>query len=211
MADMLNIPSLGKLEIVETYAYYDQPVLFSCKNATGHLYLVVAADENDQYDTWLYAGVSPERLNHIRSGEIDLHDAFADPEAGILFQVTAPYDNQSPLLIEPVESNQIPEDMLPVPGERLNLKIEIPLARSNSKEISKAFEDGIEELLLVNAGSKQAELERALYIKSFQLFSEFIIDLVPLDLSESQIQAAIDSFKKSQEEMLSTFKKLAAR
>ena len=209
MADILNIPNLGKFEIVETYAYYDQPVLFSCRNASGYLYLVVAADENDQYDTWLYAGVSPERLNHIRSGAIDLHDAFADPEAGILFQVTAPYDNQSPLQIEPIQPNKIPEDMLPVPGERLNLKIEIPLAQSNSEEISKAFEDTIEELLFVNAGSKQAELKRALDIKSLQLFSEFIIDLVPLDLSESQIQSAIESFKKSQEEVLSTFKILA--
>ena len=211
MADILNIPSLGKLEIVETYAYYDQPVLFSCRNAAGYLYLVVAADENDQYDTWLYAGVSPERLNHIRSGEIDLHDAFADPEAGILFQVTAPYDNQSPLQIEPVQSNQIPEDMLPVPGERLNLKIEIPLARSNSDKISKAFEDPIKELLFVNAGSKQAELNRELYIKFHQLFSQSIIDLMSLDLAESQNQAVIESFKKSQEEMLSIFKMLAAR
>ena len=206
MADILNIPSLGKLEIIETYVYYDQPVLFSCKNAAGYLYLVVAADENEQYDTWLYAGISLERLNQIRSGAIDLHDAFANPEAGFLFQVTAPYDNQSPLQIEPVQSNQIPEDMLPVPGERLNLKIEIPFVRSNSEEISKAFEDATEELLFVNAGNKQAELKRELYIKSIQLFSEFIIDLVPLNLSESQIQVAIESFKKSQEEVLSTFK-----
>ena len=211
MADILNIPSLGKFKIVETYAYYDQPVLFSCRNAAGYLYLVVAADENDQYDTWLYAGVSPERLNHIRSGAIDLHDAFADPEAGILFQITVPHDNQSPLQIEPVQSNQIPEDMLPVPGERLNLKIEIPLARSNSEETSKALEGAIEDLLFVNAGSKRAELKSELYIKSLQLFSEFIIDLVPLDLSESQIQAVIESFKKSQEEMLSTFKIPAVR
>lgn len=36
MADILNIPSLGRLEIIETYAYYDQPVLFSCKNAAGY-------------------------------------------------------------------------------------------------------------------------------------------------------------------------------
>ena len=122
MADILNIPSLGRLEIIETYTYYDQPVLFSCKNAAGHLYLVVAADENDQYETWLYAGVSPERLNHIRSGAIDLHDAFADPEDGFLFQVIVPYDNQSPLQIEPVQSNQISKDMLPMPGERLDLK-----------------------------------------------------------------------------------------
>ena len=122
MADILNIPSLGRLEIVETYVYYDQPVLFSCRNAAGHLYLVVAADENDQYETWLYAGVSVERLDRIRSGEIDLHDAFADPEDGFLFEAVVPYEDQSPLRIEPVQPNQISEDMLPVPGERLDLK-----------------------------------------------------------------------------------------
>ena len=127
MADILNIPSLGKLEIVETYVYYDQPVLFSCKNAAGHLYLVVAADENDQYDTWLYAGVSTERLNHIRSGAIDLHDAFADPEDGFLFQVIAPYSNQNPLQIESIRPDQISEDMLPMPGERLNLETKLQM------------------------------------------------------------------------------------
>ena len=99
MDDLLNIPMLGRLEIVETFAYYDQPVLFSCKNAAGHLYLVVAADENDYYETWLYAGVSKERLNLIRSGAIDLHDAFADPEDGFLVQARVPYDDRTPLQI----------------------------------------------------------------------------------------------------------------
>ena len=122
MADILNIPGLGKLEIVEVYTYYDQPVLFSCKNAAGHLYLVLAADENDQYETWLYAAVSVERLNHIRSGAIDLHDAFADSEDGFLLQVIVPYDDQIPIRTEPAQSNRISEEMLPIPGERLNLK-----------------------------------------------------------------------------------------
>ena len=56
MDDLLNNSTLGRLEILETFEYYDQPVLFSCKNVAGHLYLVVAADENDQNETWLYAG-----------------------------------------------------------------------------------------------------------------------------------------------------------
>ena len=137
MADILNIPGLGKLEIVEVYTYYDQPVLFSCKNAAGHLYLVLAADENDQYETWFYAAVSVERLNHIRSGAIDLHDAFADSEDGFLLQVMVPYDDQTPFRPEPIQSNRISEEMLPIPGERLNLKtvfrtreaIEIPQKR----------------------------------------------------------------------------------
>ena len=151
MADILNIPILGRLKIVETYVYYDQPVLFSCKNAAGHLYLVVAADENDQYDTWLYAGVSPERLNHIRSGAIDLHDAFADPEDGFLFQVIAPYDNQSQLRIESVQSNQISEDMLPMPGERLDLKTE-PQMREVVK-ILEQFREEISSSILIITGT----------------------------------------------------------
>ena len=123
MDDLLNIPMLGRLEIVETYAYYDQPVLFSCKNAAGHLYLVVAADETNENETWLYAGVSEERLNLIRSGAIDLHDAFADPEDGFLVQARVPFDNRTPPQIDSIQPDKISKDILPIPGERLNLVI----------------------------------------------------------------------------------------
>ena len=107
MADILNFPMLGRLEIVETYAYYDQPVLFSCKNSAGRLYLVVAADENEENETWLFAGMSEERLRLIRSGSIDLHDAFADPEdgflvRGIVFHTTTKPDS-NPTLSDPIK------------------------------------------------------------------------------------------------------------
>lgn len=123
MDDLLNIPMLGRLEILETFEYYDQPVLFSCKNAAGHLYLVVAADENEQYETWLYAGVSEDRLNLIRSGAIDLHDAFADPEDGFLVQARVPFDNRIPPQIDSIQPDKISKDILPIPGERLKLVI----------------------------------------------------------------------------------------
>ena len=141
MADILNIPSLGRLEIVETYAYYDQPVLFSCKNSVGHLYLVVAADENDQYETWLYAKVSVERLTLVRSGAIDLHDAFADPEGGCLLQVRFPYDAPTSPQIESIEANQVSEDMLPLPGECLDLETEMPLVLGKPEPMLKNNQD----------------------------------------------------------------------
>ena len=122
MLDILNIPDLGKLEIVEVYEYYDQPVLYSCKNAAGHLYLVVAADENDKYVTWLCVAVSTERINLIRSGKIDLHDAFAYPENPYTIQVRVPYEAHVSHQIDWTESNQISEDMLPLSGECLDLK-----------------------------------------------------------------------------------------
>ena len=137
MFDTLNIPSLGRLEIVETYAYYDQPVLFSCKDSEGHFYLVVAADENDQYETWLYAKVSVERLNLVRSGAIDLHDAFADPEDDRLFQVKFPYDTAASPEVGSLEANQVPEDMLPLPGECLDLETEARPALSKPEPMPK--------------------------------------------------------------------------
>ena len=138
MADTLNITGLGRLEIVETYVYYDQPVLFSCKSAAGHLYLVVAADKNDKHETWLYVGVSAERLSLIRSGTIDLHDAFAEPENGFLLQEIIPYDDQTQPRMQPIQPNQIPEDLLPMPGECLDLEPKTLPTLNNSEEIANA-------------------------------------------------------------------------
>ena len=138
MFNTLNIRDLGKLEIVETYAFYDEPVLFSCQNTLGRLYLVVAADENDQNETWLYAEVSTERLNLIRSGSIDLHDAFADTEDGRVLQVRFPHNAQSDPKIEYVQSEQISKDMLPIPGECLDFEKDIFPVLKDVKELAKS-------------------------------------------------------------------------
>ena len=161
MDDLLNIPILGRLEILETFEYYDQPVLFSCKNAAGHLYLVVAADENDRHETWLYAGVSEVRLNLIRSGAIDLHDAFADPENGFLYQAMVSYDNQTEIQINPIPASRIPEDMFPVPGERLDLKTDTLPALNNSNEFAVARKQEILHLALNFGGVFRTEAPAA--------------------------------------------------
>ena len=136
MADILNITGLGKLEIVETYVYYDQPVLFSCKSAAGHLYLGVAADKNGEHETWLYVGISAERLNLVRSGAIDLYNAFAEPEDSFLLQEIVPYDDQTQPRMEPLQPDQISEDMLPTPGECLDLETEVFPMLSDVEETS---------------------------------------------------------------------------
>lgn len=140
MADILNITGLGKLEIVETYVYYDQPVLFSCKSAAGHLYLGVAADKNDEHEMWLYVGISAERLNLVRSGAIDLHDAFAEPEDNFLLREIIPYGNQTEPRMEPIQPDHISEDMLPMPGECLNLETDTLSVLKNPEEITKLRE-----------------------------------------------------------------------
>jgi hypothetical protein len=155
MLDILNIPELGKLEIIEVYEYYDQPVLYSCKNAAGHLYLVVAAAEDAQFLTWLCVAASTERLNLIRSGKIDLHDAFADSENPYTIQVRVPYEEHASVQTDFIQSNQIPEDMLPMPGECLDLETEILPVLSDTEEIVKFRKQEILNLILNFAvGSK---------------------------------------------------------
>ncbi len=116
-----DIPYLGIHKVVENYVHNDNPTLFSCKDSAGHLYLVTVG-EYEQSKTWLRVEISKERLNHIRSGGIDLLNAFTEAENGVLFQVRIPhYDHTKPSL-EVIQPNQIAEDMLPLRGERLGLK-----------------------------------------------------------------------------------------
>ena len=148
MVDVLNIPELGKLEIVEVYEYYDQPVLYSCKNASGHFYFVVAAAEDDHFLTWLCVAVSTERLNLIRSGKIDLHDAFADSENPYAIQVKVPYKEHASVQTDFIQSNQISENMLPMPGECLDIKTEISPVLNDAEEIVKLRKQEILNLTL---------------------------------------------------------------
>jgi len=116
-------PLLGKLEIVDVFDDFDGPKLFSCRSAADHHYFVVWIDGRNDTDVWLYAAVSQRRLAHIKSGDIDLHDAFANPETGIVFEVRIPRQS-SETSVTPRSSESLTPDILPAPGERLEIKVE---------------------------------------------------------------------------------------
>ena len=191
MVDVLNIPGLGKLEIVEIYEYYDQPVLYSCKNAAGHLYLVVAAAENDEYITWLCVPVSIERLNLIRSGKIDLHDAFADSENPYAIQVGVPYEEHASVLTDFIQSNQIPEDMLPMPGECLDLETEILPVLSDAEEIVKFRKQEILNLILNFAVGSKTQAPIAILSNIFGKLQTVINTIGMICFNSSQVTEAI--------------------
>ncbi len=121
MGYLPQLTHLGKLELIEVYEFYDQPILFSCRNASDAIFIGVFADEDDDFETWLYIGVSPHRFQRIRSGAIDLHDAFSEVEDGVIFQIKIPHDGQIPASM-PISAAQIPDNMLPLPGEFINLE-----------------------------------------------------------------------------------------
>ena len=118
MLDSFEIPGFGKIDIAEIYSYYDGPVLFSgVREATQSLYLIVAADEDDDKDTWLCVMISPERLKQVEDGQIDLHDAFAKPEQGWLTYVQVKGETFLGLVSAPVA--KVPSNFFPLKGEFL--------------------------------------------------------------------------------------------
>lgn len=112
---------LGKLEIIEVYEFYDEPLLFACRNASDATFIAVLADEDDESNRWLYAAVSKRRLELIRSGAIDLHSAFSNTEDGFVFLVNIPIKGEEPVSVNVQNSATIGEDLLPLPDTRLNL------------------------------------------------------------------------------------------
>lgn len=113
--------SLGKLEIVEVYEYYDRPVLFTCQNQTGILFLAVWANEDDNGDWWFYTPISQRRFEHIRSGAIDLFSAFSKAEDDIVFSIYIPFGPDVQVIEKTLVSSSIPKENLPEPGEKLEL------------------------------------------------------------------------------------------
>ena len=83
----MSLPYIGTTKLIESYSYYDQPVLFACKNEHGHIFIAVCSEETDDSEIWLYVGLSLKRFEIIRKGGIDLFDTFAQPEDGFIYRV----------------------------------------------------------------------------------------------------------------------------
>ena len=113
---ILDTP-FGTLDLVELYLYYDGPRLFSAISKTERLFLVSWFGQIERgIDDWLVAPISEERLNEVRFGRVDLHDAFQQAEGGSVYIVRTPVGSTS---MRTVIGLEISEDDLPVPGEAL--------------------------------------------------------------------------------------------
>ncbi|MBK6431242.1 MAG: DUF6575 domain-containing protein [Anaerolineae bacterium] len=118
-----SIPTidLDQIELLETYEFYDRPLLFACRNKQGILFIAVLADENDTNETWLYVPLTDRRLSQIRAGLLDLHDAFEIAEDGEVLIVSVFHGDGRPISVDIIAANSIPQAWLPARGERLNL------------------------------------------------------------------------------------------
>lgn len=114
--------SLGRLTLEEVFEEYDGPRLFTCKSASSTRYLAAWAEENDDYDLWLYVAVSPERFQVVRSGGITVRTALANPEDYAFLVKTSTADNARDSIERLLSGPDIPDEWLPDNQYRLELK-----------------------------------------------------------------------------------------
>ena len=108
---------LGKLEIIEVYDFYDKPSLFSCKNQSGQIFIVVWIDSSENSDIWLYAPVSLIKFKAIRKGKIDLREIFSNSEDAFVYKVVIPYRENLKIEVNNIPCEQIEDDCLPESGQ----------------------------------------------------------------------------------------------
>jgi hypothetical protein len=116
--------SLGVLEILEVFQYYDGPKLFSAYNKAGSLFLAFwLGDEFNEIslDKWLYVPVSKTRLDNIKAGVIDLLTACREAEDEFVWIVEVPFSTQVPASALVMSVGTISDDDLPLPGSKLQI------------------------------------------------------------------------------------------
>jgi len=115
----LTFPQIGPVEIIEVYEFYDEPVLFSCKDRTDLIYLAVQSEHTKDHRTWILTALSSRRFERLRAGDEDLHAAFAAAERGQVYRTTILLSDGRPPTVEWVAVSDLTAKELPLVGERL--------------------------------------------------------------------------------------------
>ncbi|MCA8832002.1 DUF6575 domain-containing protein [Hymenobacter pini] len=118
---------LGNLSLIEVFHYYDGPKLFSCKNNGGQIYFVLWLGDEEldyRYDRWMYVPVSVTRIQHIKSGQIDLRSACINPEDGFIWIVNIPFDSSLESNLEFRRPELVADEDFPEKGAKLNIKVD---------------------------------------------------------------------------------------
>lgn len=113
-------PPLADLTIDETFVYYDGPKVFTCLSESGTRYLCAWAQSSEFHDRWLCTSITEPRLQQLRSGELELREAFADPECELW--IATEYWNKGSDKFDAVlrDHATIPDAWLPAQGFRIN-------------------------------------------------------------------------------------------
>ncbi len=123
MSFLLESRSLEELETIEEYAYFNRPLLFSCRNSAGQIFFALWIKETEDFELYLCVPMSQQRFEEVDTGAIDIRDAFLKSESGFVYEVKILREN-SPDDISTIPSEKINARWLPPAGESLKIEQE---------------------------------------------------------------------------------------
>jgi hypothetical protein len=202
---ILEIPYLGRLEILEVYDAYDEPCLFAASNNVGHIFLLVLIDEDEDVKIWLCAPLSQCRFNYIRSGGIDLRDAFEKAEGGNCFIIKIDSSGARNPVVEEISVSMLAPSMLPLRGETISLQTET-LPALSEKDLAAKAEASWREILrffVEFPGSSRNEAP----IKPWGLMLvslQELIDSIGISIGRADIKGAFKKVLTPQTQFMAT-------
>ena len=117
--------SIGEIELLEIYTYYDIPLQFRVKSkSTGNAIYIGYLINDDEDEIWHYLEVSEKRVKELHNGEIDLYTAVRDSENGLIIEFTIHKEtykqkNKLHATEELLDTLYIPMAKMPYPGVML--------------------------------------------------------------------------------------------
>lgn len=112
---VLKVKGIGILESEKVYLYYDEPLIFLCKDQFGNKYLMLR--QADEIPVWLGVIVSSERLDELESNCVEIKNAFVYPESGYVLRISG---NKDLCDVNYLTADELTGDMLPFSGEYLD-------------------------------------------------------------------------------------------
>src|SRR3990172_2296265 len=177
MTYLLENAILGRLELIEVYEEYDGPRLFSCRNSSGQIYLAIWVEKKSDKDIWIYLPISAKRFTSIRSGDIDLREAFLTAEDGYIFIVNISKLNGH-ISVDERLSREIDNKWLPEQGEFLNLTtVTLPPIEDDINKIAVSRRRDIIHLILKIPNITRSEVP-ARILGNFLKFIQETIDAI---------------------------------
>ncbi|WP_380187814.1 DUF6575 domain-containing protein [Iodobacter arcticus] len=125
---------ISDLTPIEIFDYYDGPKFYSCRDKAGQLFLVYWIDETTESTAWLYLRISQERYNSLKSGNLAIARALAQPEEGLAFVVTS---MSTDFQVQEVSVEEISIEWLPPETDFLEIPTQaLPEKMASAQEIA---------------------------------------------------------------------------
>jgi len=99
-----------------TLFYYDGPQVFEARDGIGGHYVAVLVGPEGGQDSYLVAGVAPERLRQFRNGTLDLRSLLSEENEGEWFLASADRGWDQPLNLTPQSRSLAASGLLPDAG-----------------------------------------------------------------------------------------------